>query len=238
MKTLFYITLISTLTACSSIQTVNETKKIEQIHSLLFDKNKNLMYALGTTFDYQIRPCTASWGQTTIENFQVDQLCLNTFHYSLEHKNIVLDSDLDFNIQTGASTQVDGYYHTYLKIDRVVAEAYIQNKQLDLRTLNTQELEKLNQKLNTHYSQEQVFKTRTWFHGNTIQLNNKNELLALGHLQEPLQVPVKIQQRQKSYSLAPVAKGAAAIVVVPIGLVLMLPYAAVIAYCEPGSRCG
>lgn len=237
MKKLLYTMLIATLTACSSIQTVDEKKQIEQIHSLLFDKNKNLIYALGTTFDYQVRPCTAFWGQATIENFQVDQRCLATFHYSLEHKDLILDRDLDFSIHTGASTQVDGYYHTYLKIDRIVAEPYIQNKQLDLRTLNTQELEKLNQKLNTNYSKEQVFKTRTWFHGNTVQLNNKNELLALGHLKQPLQVPVKIQQRQKSYSLAPIAKGAAAIVVAPIGLVLMLPYAAVIAYCEPGSRC-
>lgn len=168
---------------------------------------------------------------------QRDELCLNTFYYNLEHKDQAIYSKLDFNIDSGDSTNVFGYYSSYFKLDQQLVQQYQHNKQIDIRQLSKIELQHLNQQLNTHYTAGDVFKTHTWLKGNTVQLKNKQQLLALGILKTPLQVQVKIQQHKKSYSVAPIGKGVTAIVAIPIGLVLMLPYTAVIAYCESGKSC-
>lgn len=228
---------LCTLSGCTNITTVKNEQTIESISTLLFDQDKNIIYAVGNEFDYQVSPCASAFGKLIIDQQKIDEACLKTFLYALEHKNLMIDSTLDFKIQTGQFNQVFGYYQTYYKNDEHITNSNQPDKIIERRKLNSFELNQLNKKLDTSYTTDQIYKLHTWITGKTVELKNKNELLALGQLKTPMQIKVTIQQQKKSLTLMPIVKATGAIALVPIGLVLMLPYTALIGYCESGHSC-
>lgn len=173
---------LCTLNGCTDITTVKNEQTIESISTLLFDQDKNIIYAVGNEFDYQVSPCASSSGKRIIDQQKIDETCLKTFLYALEHKNLMIDSTLDFKIQTGQSNQVFGYYQTYYKNDEHITNSIQLDKVIARRKLVSFELNQLNKKLDTSYTTDQIYKLHTWITGKTVELKNKKELLALGQL--------------------------------------------------------
>ncbi len=224
--------MLGLFNGCATFHVLEDKKMIEHIDTLHYDQTNAQIYVTGHTYDYQLDVCS-SHSYMSISN---PKYCTNTFNYIIDHKNKILLSTLKFNITTGARNEVDGNYTTYLKLNLNDA---MHIKETMFSMLSPDELRKINQELKTTYAKEEIVRGSAYFYGRTVQLKNRSDILAQGKLKKPLEVPIEIKELSKSYSFGKPAKGIGktigTIVLAPIGLVLMLPYAGVMAYCEPNN---
>lgn len=227
--------MLSLLNGCATFHVLDSKNTIEYIDTLHYDQTNAQIYATGRTYDYQLDVCS-SRSYMSLSN---PKYCTNTFNYILAHKNQILLSNLKFSISTGVRNKVEGDYTTYLKLNLEEAIRINKTQETMFSMLHPDELRKVNQELNTTYTKDDIVRGSAYFYGRTIQLKNRSEMLAQGRLKKPLEVPIRIDEISKSYSFSEPAKGVGktigAIVLAPIGLVLMLPYAGVMAYCEPNN---
>ena len=234
IKKLFF-SVLSLLNGCTTFHVIDSKNTIEYIDTLQYDQTNAQIYATGRTYDYQLDVCSFR-SYRSISN---PRYCTNTFSYILTHKNQILLSNLKFSISTGARNEVDGDYTTYLKLNLEEAIRLNQTKETMFRMLDPDELRKVNQELKTTYTKNDIVSGSSYFYGRTIQLKNRSEMLTQGRFKKPLEVPIHINEISKSYSFSEptkvVGKTIGAVVLAPIGLVLMLPYAGVMAYCEPNN---
>ena len=224
--------MLGTFNGCATFHVVESKKTIEYIDTLYYDQTNAQIYATGRAYDYQLDVCS-SHSSMGISN---PKYCTNNFNYILTHKNQILLSNLKFSISTGARNKVDGNYTTYLKLNLEDAIRINKTQETMFSMLSQDELKKVNQELKTAYTKDDIVRGSSYFYGRTVQLKNRSEMLAQGRLKNPLEVPIQINEISKSYSFGQpakrVGKTIGAIVLAPIGLVIMLPYAGVMAYCE------
>ena len=235
IKKIIFFSVLSLLNGCATFHVIESKNTIEYIDTMHYDQTNAQIYATGRTYDYQLDVCSPR----SYMSISDPRYCTNTFKYILTHKNQILLSKIKFSISTGARNEVEGSYTTYLKLNLEEAIHLNKTQKMMLRMLPENELRKINQELKTTYTKDDIVEGSSYFYGRTIQLKNRSELLTQGRLKKPLEVPINIKEISKSYSFSEPAKGVGktigAVVLAPIGLVLMLPYTGVMAYCEPNN---
>lgn len=235
IKKIIFFSVLSLLNGCVTFHVIDSKNTIEYIDTLHYDQLNAQIYATGRTYDYQLDVCPS----LSYRSPSVSKYCSNTFNYILAHKNQILFSNLKFDISTGDRNKVDGYYIVYLQLNLEEAIRINKTQNTMFSMINPNELREVNQALKKTYTKDDIVRGSSDFEGRTIQLKNRSEILAQGRLKKPLEVPIHINKVSKSYSFSEPVKGVGkaigAVVIAPIGLVLMLPYAGVMAYCEPNN---
>lgn len=206
----YFVLLIGiTLTACT---TKSEQVKSGKEHLQAFLISQNKLYVVGQHYDYQ-------FDGGDIKNLQ-DFL---TSGYA----GAVFYADAKLEIHDGK--EVKGFYRIYLDPRKLSAN--------DLKQLNKQfrfVQATLPEKLNIKQS---MLMKGFQADGLLAKLQNRDELLAKYKLKTPLQAELEYYKNRVRLdeSISDIGSILLLPILIPVGLVVMLPVVMIIGYCEPNN---
>ncbi|MBP6562579.1 MAG: hypothetical protein KA214_03785 [Neisseriaceae bacterium] len=229
------VVLACVLSGCATVEVVNVERIDEVISGMVFDRDANMIYAAGTHYDYEIIPCV--WGAYA-GGKQVDEACQKTLHAltSAPLNAAIKDVKLRLSIRNGSDNEVSGDYRAIVFVGADMRTA-LAAQGLKTHTVGEADVLAINQAQGTQHNPEEAMAFRVTFEGRVVQLADREAVLSKGRLARPLLVNTQVSTIKRGRSVVPLFKGAAAVVMVPVMVVAILPMAAVLAYCEPGGRC-
>ncbi len=241
MKKVLILLSCILLNACVSMVVTDTRQQQEKILSILYHQQNNLMYAIGENYSFQLQPCKPtlqSYNQTPF-----DPKCLESIDLLLEDAftGKIIAAQLMLFIRQGDVDAVHGNYRVYLRLTDAEYQEYVARRHLKIRTLDTQDHQYLNKRSALGMDTQNVYVLNVHFDGQGIELKNKQQILEQAQFKQAVIAVMHISTVEKHRSVGDfgqmVTSGATAVVLAPIGLALMLPYAAVMAVCESGNHC-
>ncbi|MCF7528924.1 hypothetical protein ACOR62_00320 [Neisseria lisongii] len=223
MKKLVSILLMGSilLNGCATTELHSQTLQ-EQVQSIVYSQPIHKAYIVGTHYDYELDICTM--------NGSVGQTCLNNVSF-LQNKqnqslieNIAIESvsyrtDLD---------RITGDYVIYLPLSDKQYQNFKQQS-LAISPVSPSDVAAYNQKYHKNYQPNELYQLPIYFSGKVVTLQNKDEILTKGQLKTPLTFDLHQGTLTEHRSIAPIVKGAAGLVIAPVGLVIMAPFFLIIA---------
>lgn len=223
------------LAGCATVDVVDIERIDETISGMVFDREANIIYAAGAHYDYEIVPCV--WG--AYEGAKVaDAACQKVLQAltSAPLNAAIKEVKLTLSIRNGSDNAVSGAYKAFVFVDADVRAALVAQG-LKAQKVHEVDVLDINKKYGTNHRFEEAMAFQVVFEGRVVQLADRDAVLTKGRLAQPLQVSTQVSTIKRGRSVAPIFKGAAAVVMVPVAVVAILPMAAVLAYCEPNGRC-
>ncbi|SPL71858.1 hypothetical protein [Acinetobacter stercoris] len=214
------------LTGCTTTKYISQpiNEKIYSIAYQVEQDNLGKVYAIGEKFDYVISPCDKSITYTK----ESSERCRNGLAFIVKNRQYIRGVVLDFELKkTDSKINVtQGYYKAFLPTNSIGKKEFQDKNSFLYKEITKDEENQFS------ISNDDFIKVIIPFQGEVVKLSNREQILKLGQFKEPLIVQTSMSEVKKSRSLMPIAKGIGAVIIAPVGLVLMIPGVAIIGYCE------
>ncbi len=227
MKRLLSLFAALCLSACVSYQPVSREAYNEHISSLLFSREDNSVYALGERFDYRALPCNSGVDGST--GFTVNPsdyaVCMGTLNWIMadDTRRATIAAEIPrLEVESGAQNKIYGHYRAYRRLSRDQAEN-LGKQHIHLSEASASDAERLSARLNRKISADGLYFAEIWFYGQTVHIANRQEILQLGQLKQPITVSMQHRIIAKQHRFPPIGQIAEGIIVAPLGLILLVP---------------
>lgn len=226
------ISLLASMTLTSCVSTKFHSQTIqERVYSIAYDSQNKNAYIIGEKYDYQLDVCKVAYTEN-----QGYQYCLNNIeflqdrHSQKKIENIAIEQISLHENQMGKNTNnhLTGTYAMYLPLSHQDYQE-LKGQSLAIYPVQSHELTTYNQTYGKNHNENQLYRMPIHFSGKAVILQNKNEILTKGKLKQPLAFEMRYNTVTPYRSATPIAKGALAAVLAPVGFVIMLPFGLVMA---------
>lgn len=237
MNKFLIILIAGLLTSCVSYNNQLHYSATDKIQTLVLNKESNIIYAIGTQYDYEIRPCVSEMSLTKSSNSLPDQQCLKTFKLltSAELAPFIRNLDIRMNITIGPREYGLGHY-TVAFADNEESKVLFSHGE-DYRTQPIRTFTLLNRVKSEDNEHEKIAYSHIYFNARIVKLQEKEEILSKGQLRNPLYVDTQVYTSKRSHEIMPIFKAPLVVIGVAAGTVLLVPYLMFGQICESTKKC-